>query len=718
MKNKSFLIVLNTMLLILTSRVFAQTQLGSDIDGEAANDYSGYSVSMDSDGDRVAIGAYRNDGTGTSAGHVRVYQYSNSSWSQLGSDIDGEAAGDNFGYSVSMNSAGDRVAIGAHLNGGTASQAGHVRVYEWNGSSWNKLGSDIDGEAAGDRSGTSVSINSAGDRVAIGAIYNDGTASNAGHVRVYEYSSGSWSQLGSDIDGEASRDRSGRSVSINSAGDRVAIGAYYNDGTDTDAGHVRVIEIGSVTVSGNSGFRMMSSPVAGQVYSDLLSELWTQGMTGADYTGGTANVWTYSTAGQSWSALTNISTASQTAGAGFLVYVYQDANYDGDTSDDADLPVTLSVSGTENSSSATVGSIGDGNWALCGNPFYSTIDWDAVTKSNLATSAYVWDDASSAYKSWNGSSGSLTAGLIAPFQGFWVQASGGTGSVTIETADKASPDASNFYKTMQDNTGSVSFSVTSGNYEDRTFVSFMTNGDPAIDNSHAYKLLPLTASERIIAISYAEGNGLDINNLPYESDNAISFPLDVMYLTLNDNSEFVTQEETVTMTWDLNELPAHISMSLTDNTTNSTIDLTQQSELSFTTVAKGSFPSSGNEAVSIYPELGNSNFIVNISYSEMGTDNEELMPIQYALHQNYPNPFNPTTTLRYDIPETGLVNIIIYDMLGRQIKTLINQTQDAGYRSVIWDATNDYGKSVSAGIYLYQIQAGEYISTKKMVLLK
>ena len=106
MKNKSFLIVLNTMLLILTSRVFAQTQLGSDIDGEAANDYSGYSVSMDSDGDRVAIGAYRNDGTGTSAGHVRVYQYSNSSWSQLGSDIDGEAAGDNFGYSVSMNSDG------------------------------------------------------------------------------------------------------------------------------------------------------------------------------------------------------------------------------------------------------------------------------------------------------------------------------------------------------------------------------------------------------------------------------------------------------------------------------------------------------------------------------------------------------------------------------------------------------------------------------------
>jgi len=94
------------------------------------------------------------------------------------------------------------------------------------------------------------------------------------------------------------------------------------------------------------------------------------------------------------------------------------------------------------------------------------------------------------------------------------------------------------------------------------------------------------------------------------------------------------------------------------------------------------------------------------------------IPDEFAIHQNYPNPFNPVTTLRYDLPENGLVNITIYDMLGRQVKTLVNQTQDAGYRSVVWDATNDYGKPVSAGIYLYQIHAGEYMQTKKMVLLK
>ncbi|RZP29230.1 T9SS type A sorting domain-containing protein, partial [bacterium] len=114
----------------------------------------------------------------------------------------------------------------------------------------------------------------------------------------------------------------------------------------------------------------------------------------------------------------------------------------------------------------------------------------------------------------------------------------------------------------------------------------------------------------------------------------------------------------------------------------------------------------------------------NMGAYEIGCDpiilstSSELLPVTYTLHQNYPNPFNPVTRLRYDLAENSLVNITIYDMVGRQVKTLINQTQDAGYRSIVWDATNDYGKPVSAGIYLYQIQAGKYISTKKMVLLK
>jgi hypothetical protein len=102
---------------------------------------------------------------------------------------------------------------------------------------------------------------------------------------------------------------------------------------------------------------------------------------------------------------------------------------------------------------------------------------------------------------------------------------------------------------------------------------------------------------------------------------------------------------------------------------------------------------------------------------ELAVD-EVTLPIQFALYQNYPNPFNPVTTLQYDLPENSLVNITIYDMLGRKVKTLINQTQDTGRKSVVWDSTNDYGKPVSAGVYLYQIQANNFLKTKKMILVK
>ena len=97
---------------------------------------------------------------------------------------------------------------------------------------------------------------------------------------------------------------------------------------------------------------------------------------------------------------------------------------------------------------------------------------------------------------------------------------------------------------------------------------------------------------------------------------------------------------------------------------------------------------------------------------------DDVIPLSFKLHQNYPNPFNPVTTLRYDLPEDATVNITIYDMMGRQVKTLINGSQTAGYRSTQWNATNDAGSPVSSGIYLYMIQSGEFRQTKKMILLK
>jgi hypothetical protein len=163
-------------------------QKGQDIDDETIQDYSGWPVFMSNDGNAVAIGARHNDGNGIDSGHTRIYRWNgNDSWIQKGQNIDGEAEGDYSGYSVSISGDGDTVAIGAYLNDGNGSNSGHVRIYTWNGSNiWEQKGQDIDGESAGDESGFSVSISDDGNIVAIGAPKNNGNGAESGHVRVYE----------------------------------------------------------------------------------------------------------------------------------------------------------------------------------------------------------------------------------------------------------------------------------------------------------------------------------------------------------------------------------------------------------------------------------------------------------------------------------------------------------------------------------------------------
>jgi len=176
--------------------------MGVDIDGEAASDRSGYSVSLSSDGKTIAIGALNNDGNGSNSGHVRVFQWNAGdastpgAWVQMGVGIDGEAAGDQFGRSVSLSSDGKTVAIGAVGNDGNVSNSGHVRVFQWNAGdastpgAWVQMGVDIDGEAANDWSGRSVSLSSDGKTVAIGAHGNDENGSNSGQTRVFQWNAG------------------------------------------------------------------------------------------------------------------------------------------------------------------------------------------------------------------------------------------------------------------------------------------------------------------------------------------------------------------------------------------------------------------------------------------------------------------------------------------------------------------------------------------------
>ena len=101
----------------------------------------------------------------------------------------------------------------------------------------------------------------------------------------------------------------------------------------------------------------------------------------------------------------------------------------------------------------------------------------------------------------------------------------------------------------------------------------------------------------------------------------------------------------------------------------------------------------------------------------LSVDEPELVN-NYILLDNYPNPFNPTTTIQYELSQRSDIQITIYDLLGRKVTTIVSEIQEAGYKSVIWDATNSNGQPVSAGVYLYRIKAGDFVQTKKMILLK
>ena len=219
---------------------------GNQIDGLTTTDRSGYSVSISSDGTVVAIGAYYFiGGAGGNSGTTRIYEWSGTAWVLKGSQIDGLTSGERSGYSVSINSDGTVVAIGAYyFSGGAGGYSGTTYIYEWSGTAWLLRGSQINGLTSGEFSGVSVSLNSDGTVVAIGAItFSGGAGGNSGTTRIYEWSGTAWVLKGSQINGLTSGENSGISVSINSTGTVVAIGAYnFSGGAAGTSGTTRIYE--------------------------------------------------------------------------------------------------------------------------------------------------------------------------------------------------------------------------------------------------------------------------------------------------------------------------------------------------------------------------------------------------------------------------------------------------------------------------------------------
>jgi len=479
------------------------------------------------------------------------------------------------------------------------------------------------------------------------------------------------------------------------------------------------LEGGSVKITGSAGYRLLSSPISTS-YSDVLAEVWTQATTGADTDQGSPNVLTWdntSTGGANtnWTGVTDLS-GTITAGEGFLVYVYDDTDFNGSG---GDLPVTLSVNGTENAvdASPTVNNNGDG-WTLLGNPFATTIDFDNVTTADLQSTIYAWDpndgagdggtDAnggSGSWKTYNGSSGDLTGGLIAPFQGFFVQTAtspSGTPSVTFPSGAKSS--GGTFLGKQAVSDPFIRFGVESEGVRNSAYLQFGVDGS-LFDRVHndAVELQPLSAKFAQLAFVKA-GDLYDIANIGLPETEVV-IPMD---FSSSNGGEFILTATDFNLSEEYEVVFHDYEQDYSSVVVQDFSYRFEMPQLKSQAVP----PLSMLNAGAIHAKVSSDRFGITIRPTSVSNEVDEK-PLSFGLAQNYPNPFNPSTTINYTIENAGAVNLSVYNLMGQRVATLVSEAKTAGTHSVRWNAAG-----AASGMYYYRLEVNGQSITRKMTLIK
>lgn len=454
------------------------------------------------------------------------------------------------------------------------------------------------------------------------------------------------------------------------------------------------------TLTGTAGWRLLSSPVSGSTYANVLGPIWTQGATGADVTNGSSNVfWSQgsTTASLVQTAVTDLSTPL-TPGRGFAVYVFNDDNYtaEGGTT----WPKTLSVTGSENAANTTYTPAWTSGteYAIAGNPFASTIDWDNVTKgADVHNAVWVWNPATSTYDDYNGANGNLSGGLIAPFQGFWVQYNGTDRGITFPSAAKSTGGS---FRGKEETPRRMVVRASDSIGSNLAWVAFRDGATLGEDRYDAVKFTPLS-SDYLQAFTIAADKAHGINVLPSDLTDALEIPFGV------------TSTRGGSITLDLQELnlPDGWVASIRDNVTGETLSMNAEFSYTFESARAKAAPVSETPHV-LAVEAPRFTLIIDPS-SSTSTDNGKQTTENFRLEQNYPNPFNPSTVVGFQLSVAGQATLKVYDILGREVAVLVNETLPAGAHSVTFDASN-----LTSGVYLYKLEAGGMTMTKRMTLVK
>ncbi len=474
----------------------------------------------------------------------------------------------------------------------------------------------------------------------------------------------------------------------------------------------------SLVITGNEGWRMLSAPVTSTSYGTLLDSLWTQGFTGADVTNGTSNVLVWNEATKAFQSISN-ATDVPSAGTGFIAYIYADDNYDG-TPDDFPKVLTNSASQFTGSANPTLtftdsGTLANDGWNLLGNPYGTSIDWDGEDgweKTNLDGTFYVWSDSASggagSYLSWNGATGTLENGKIAPWQGFWVKANAASPGISMN--DSVRSTGGTLFKRKP--VPQVTFKLFGNEISNSAIVMFHKQAEAGKDELDAYKLQPLNSEYLLLGTSATGLESMDIQSLPLDGSET-ELELDIQGSNLN--GEFK-------LTWNQIAIPDDWSIILTDRLKDKSYNLNNSSSISFDLRTKEKQKAKQNPKLPSSPiqllkkaKEETPRFSLRIIQSESVYNEEELgLPAYVKLDQNYPNPFNPSTNITFGLPEAGKVTLEVYDVMGRKVASLLSEEQrSAGIHTVYLDAS-----TLASGMYLYRLVAGNSVITKKLTLIK
>ena len=471
------------------------------------------------------------------------------------------------------------------------------------------------------------------------------------------------------------------------------------------------VAVKHLEISGESGFRILSSPVSGPVFGDLLEELWTQGSIGSDHEGADPNVWRFD---NGWVPVSDLYNDNLEAGEGFVIYVFADTDYDGDD----DLPVTIGIDGTVNESSMSVSSNAS-DWNLVGNPYGLHVDISQMltdNRSRFHSTVYKKDDVNPGYKTHNGVIGDIDQGLIKPFDGFWVQA--GPEGTSFDFSEHCMQKGHMVYdggarSVTNESTGSATFTFSNGEFTSSVYLSFTEDGEINLDPADAKRIVPMSPAEHLTSMVRESSKSLSINNLPYALTTDLALEVDVMLLSPNEEG-YETQAGQVNLTWDIMDLPEGISLTLVNNFTGQNINLYGFPSANVNLPSKGGF-SFPDEIMQSYPFVDEAQFSLYVSSDFATSENdEEIIPDEITLHNAYPNPFNPSTMISFEMIEVDKVSLNIFDVAGRKVASLINNdVMTPGHHKISWNPG-----LLPSGVYLVELVTGVKSFNQKITYIK